>query len=260
MKWLFVALLAASSAMDWYRQANTLFAEGKYQEAGEAIESALRLDPKLVPALTLKAKFAMGFNQFDTARECLLQAVYLAPESAYVQFLLGFFYYVDNDFTKALEPLGKALEMEPGNPRAMFYLAMTKEGLGQGREAIPLYEETLRLEAVQRQPQVDTLVAYARLMYVLGEYEKSEDLAHTALKLDVNSRDVQYELGRLFYEKRDYSAAITHGEKALALAGAGTTDRQIHFLLARAYRKSGNTQKGDEHLQKFQASGASLRR
>ena len=260
MKLLIVALLAASSAMDWYRQANTLFAEGKYSEAGAAVENALRLDPKLVPALTLKAKFAMGFNRFDTARECLLQAADLAPESAYVQFLLGFFYYVDNDFTKALGPLGKALELEPGNPRAMFYLAMTKEGLGQGREAIPLYEETLRLEGAQGQPQVDTLVAYARLMYVLGEYARSEELAEAALKLDINSRDVQYELGRLFYEKRDYPAAISHGEKALALPGVGTTDRQIHFLLARAYRKAGNTEKGEEHLQKFQASGVSLRR
>ncbi len=260
MKWLLVTLLAASSAMDWYRQANSLFAEGKYAEAEVAIENALKLDPKLVPALTLKAKFAMGFSQFDTARECLLQAADLAPESPYVQFLLGFFYYVDNDFSKALEPLGKALELEPGNSRAMFYLAMTKEGLGQGREAIPLYEETLRLESAQGQPQVDTLVAYARLMYVLGDLAKSEELAAAALKLDVDSRDVQYEMGRLLYEKRDYPAAIAHGERSLALPGVGTTDRQIHFLLARAYRRAGDMQRAEEHLQKFRASGASLRR
>jgi tetratricopeptide (TPR) repeat protein len=116
------------------------------------------------------------------------------------------------------------------------------------------------MEAGQGQPQVDTLVAYARLMYVLGEYEKSEELASAALKLDVNSRDVQYELGRLFYEKRDYPAAIAHGERALALPGVGTTDRQVHFLLARSHRKAGSTAKGEEHFQKFQASGASLRR
>ncbi len=253
-------LLLASTAMEWYQKANAWFAERKYPEAEAAMEQALRLDPKLVPALTLKAKFAMGFNRFDTARQCLLEAVRLDPGSAYVQFLLGFFYYVDNDFRRAIEPLEKARRLDPADPRAVFYLAMTREGLGQPDLAISLYEEALGLETRNRQPQPDAWIAYARLLYTLGRYDQSAVLVARALELNVNSRDAHYEMGRLAYEKRDYQDAIAHGEKALALPGVGTTERQIHFLLARAWRRAGNRQRSEEHLAKFQASAPSLRR
>jgi tetratricopeptide (TPR) repeat protein len=255
-----VLLLLASSAVEWYEKANALFAAGKYPETEAALEQALKLDPRLVPALTLKAKFAMGFNQFDTARACLLKAVEIEPDSAYVQFLLGFFFYVDNDFHRAVEPLEKARKLNPGDPRAPFYLALTREGLGQADLAVPLYELALRLEEQKGKPQPDALVAYARLMYTLGRYDKCEELVQRALRLDLKSRDAHYEMGRLLYEKRDYAGAVAQGEKALAQPGAGTTDRQIHFLLGRAYLKAGNRGRAEEHLAKFRASAPSLRR
>ena len=253
-------LLLAFTATDWYQKANAYFAEGKFSEAGAALEQALRLEPKLVPALTLKAKLAMGFNQFDTARECLLKAAELEPNSPYVQFLLGFFFYVDNDFNKAVPPLEKARKLNPADPRPVFYLAMTQEGLGRADAAIPLYDEALELEARAGKPQPDTLVAYARLLYTLGQLEKSEEMIQRALRLDINSRDAQYEMGRLLYEKRDYQGAVARGEKALGLAGPGTTDRQIHFLLGRAYLKAGDRGRAEEHLAKFRAAAPSLRR
>ena len=253
-------LLLAFTAIDWYQKANAYFAEGKFSEAGAALEQALRFEPKLVPALTLKAKLAMGFNRFDTARECLLKAVELEPNSPYVQFLLGFFFYVDNDFNKAVPPLEKARKLNPADPRPVFYLAMTQEALGRAEAAIPLYDEALQLDALAGKQQPDTLVAYARLLYTLGQLEKSEELIQRAVRLDINSRDAQYEMGRLLYEKRDYQGAIARGEKALGLAGPGTTDRQIHFLLGRAYLKAGDRDRGEEHLAKFRASAPSLRR
>jgi hypothetical protein len=40
----------------------------------------------------------------------------------------------------------------------------------------------------------------------------------------------------------------------------GTTDRQIHFLLARAYTKLGRNDLADQHRKKFQDSPPTLRR
>jgi hypothetical protein len=53
---------------------------------------------------------------------------------------------------------------------------------------------------------------------------------------------------------------VEEGEKALRIPGVGTTDRQIHFLLARAYAKAGNREASEKHLALFKASGVSLRR
>ena len=84
MKWTVMALLLAgwtaaqapsSAGYPAYEKANRLFVAGKYQESFNAVDEALRLDPKLVPALTLKAKLAMAANRYDVARESLEQAL-----------------------------------------------------------------------------------------------------------------------------------------------------------------------------------------
>ena len=65
-----------------YQRANDLFIAKKLPEALAAVDEALRLDPKLVPALTLKAKLAMAAYRLDVARQCLEQALKLDPARA----------------------------------------------------------------------------------------------------------------------------------------------------------------------------------
>ena len=47
-------------------------------------------------------------------------------------------------------------------------------------------------------------------------------------------------------------AAVSDGEKALSEAGTGTTERQIHFLLARAYAKLGKKDVAAAHRRLFE--------
>src|SRR5262252_2048645 len=72
-----------------YEKANELFVAKKLPEALAATEEALRLDPKLVPALTLKAKLAMAAYRLDVAKRCLEEALAIDPRAAYAQFLYG---------------------------------------------------------------------------------------------------------------------------------------------------------------------------
>jgi predicted Zn-dependent protease len=259
MIWLAGYLLAVSAAVH-YERANAFFQQQQFKEAEAELSAALKEDPNLVPALTLKAKLAMGLNRFDEAREALVHAAALQPKSAYVQFLLGFFYYVDNDFQKAIPPLEAARQLNPNDPRTMFYLALSHDGLGRADAAIPLYETTIALEQKSGHPASDVHVAYARLLFSLGRFEECEKQVRLALTLDPNSRDAHYEQGRLFFERGEFAKAAEEGERSLTVPGAGTLDRQIHFLLARAYGKLGKKELADEHLAKFKASGVSMRR
>jgi Flp pilus assembly protein TadD len=64
----------------------------------------------------------------------------------------------------------------------------------------------------------------------------------------------------LRFERRDYASAIKHGRRALELPGVGTTERQIHYLLARAYGQAGQKELAEVHLTKFRAAQPTLRR
>jgi len=259
MMWL-TALLLAAVATEHYDRANKYFGQQRFTEAEAELAAALREDPNLVQALTLKGKLAMALNRFDEAQEAFVRAAALQPKSAYVQFLLGFFYYVDNDFQKAIQPLEIARQLNPTDSRAIFYLALTQDGLGAAEKAAPLYEKTIELERTSGHPAPDAHVAYARLLFSLGRYEDAEGQVKLALELDPKSRDAHYEQGRLWFERREFAKAAEEGEKALAVPGVGTLDRQIHFLLARSYAKIGRKDLADAHLAKFKAAGVSLRR
>jgi len=257
---LAMLLFFATSAAEHYQRASALFDRQKFAESNAALDSALAADPDYVPALTLKGKLAMAFNRFDVARVAFERASRLAPGSAYAQFMLGFFYYVDNDFVKAIAPLERGRNLDPSDPRAALYLAMAHEGLAQPAKAISLYEQTIEIEKRRGKPSPETHTAYGRLLFTLGRYDEAATHFTRVVDLDPNSRDGHYELGRIDFERGRHADAVAHGEKALAAEGLGTTDRQIHFLLSRAYSKLGRKDQAAAHLKKFQSSPATLRR
>jgi len=248
------------SALTLYQKAVVLFQERQYEQSLTALDEALKLNPRLSSALKLRARLAMAVNRFDLAKASLLQAVEIEPEVAENYFLLGFCYYVDNDFKNALPPLERSRQLKPDNARTHFFLALTLEALARLDDAIASYERSLKLEKNGGEILADTLVAYARLLFTLGRYGESETLIARALIAAPDSRDVNYEKGRLLYERRAYAEAIGYGKKALERPGAGTTERQIHFLLARAYAKIGQKELSEIHLAKFRASPPTLRR
>jgi tetratricopeptide (TPR) repeat protein len=257
---LTAALLAASAATEEYQRANLLFQQQKFVEAGEALDRILKQDPSLVPAWTLRGKLAMAFNRLDVARQAFERAVALAPESAYARFMLGFCHYVANDFATALPALQKAVALDPADGNAAFYLALTHEALAQTPEAIRLYQTAIELQKRSGRPNAETHTAYARLLFTLGRFDESARQVACVLEIEPASRDGHYEQGRLFFEAGKFAEAAAEAEKALAVKGLGTTDRQIHFLLARAYAKDGDRERAKVHRQLFEASPPSSRR
>ena len=251
---LLLSVQSATPALRLYERANTLFVAKKFPECQEALEEALRLDPKLVPALTLKAKLAMGMNRFEAARQSLEQAIAADPSSWYAHFLLGFQDYLQNELPLALPELEKARKLNPRDARPAIYLGLTQESLGHTEEAIRFYEEAIRLEAAAGKPQADTLLTYARLLFALGRLGECAKLIERALGLEPNSRDVHFERGRLLMKNGDAAGAAKEGEKALGLAASGIPDRQIHYLLVRAYRMSGQERLAEEHAGALRAA------
>ena len=240
-----------------YDTASALFAANKPAESRAALDEALRLDPNLVPALTLKAKLAMLENRYVLARQTLEQALRVAPSSWYAQFLYGMQYYLGNEMQLAQKPLETARKLNPRDPRAAVYLGLTYESVGRTTEALALYAEARRLEEASGESHADTLLIGARLLHLMDRLDDSGKWIHAALKLEPESRDVRFELARLLLKKGDARGAIAEGEAALRLSGAEVSDRQVHYLLVRAYRANGQDDPASRHAEALRSLGSS---
>ena len=259
MIWLLALQLAVSPAQH-YENAKQDFAEHKFSEAVSEVDAALHESPYMVPALVLKARLATFAHRPDVAKSCLITAVTADPTSEEAQFFLGVFYYMQNDFNLAISPLQTAQTLSPRNPLPVFYLAMTYEATGDTSQALDLYQKAVSLSPEKSPQSASILVAYGRFLLVMGRAEESIENDRRAIDRDPESRDAHYELAKGLEHDGDFKNAALEGELALTLPALGTSDAQIHFLLATLYRKLNEPDLAKAHLEKFQAASQTTSR
>jgi tetratricopeptide (TPR) repeat protein len=137
---------------------------------------------------------------------------------------------------------------------------MTHEALGDATPALGLYQQAENLSPDKSPQSASILVAYGRFLFSLGRYEDSIAKDRRAIEGDAGSRDAHYELAKGLDQEEDFKNAALEGERALTLPELGTSDAQIHFLLANLYLKLKQPDLAKAHLEKFQAAPQTTRR
>jgi tetratricopeptide (TPR) repeat protein len=259
MIWLLALQIAVGPAQH-YEKAKQEFAQREFSEAVSEVNAALHESPYMVPALVLKARLAVFAHRPDVAKSCLIRAITADPTSEEAQFFLGAFYYQQNDFKLAVSPLQTAQTLSPKSPLPVFYLAMTQEALGNATEALELYQQAENLSPEKSPQSASILVAYGRFLLLMGRSEESMEKERRAIEEDPDSRDGHYELAKGLNRGGDLKDAALEAERALTLPELGTTDAQIHFLLARLYARLQQPDLANAHLEKFQAAPQTTRR
>jgi len=259
MIWLLALQLTMSPAQH-YENAKRDFAEQKFSDAVSEVDMALHVSPYMVPALILKARLAAFAHRPDVTKSCLITAITADPSSEEAQFYLGMFYYTKNDFKLAISPLQTAQTLSPKSPLPLFYLAMTQEALGDESKALELYQQAENLSPEKSLQSAEILVAYGRFLLLLGRTKDSVEKERRAIAADPKYRDAHYELAKGLDHEGDFNNAAVEGERALTLPGLGTSDAQIHFLLANLYRRLNQPDLAKAHLDKFQAAPQTTQR
>lgn len=259
MIWL-LALQLAIGPTQHYEKAQQDFAQRRFSDAVSEVDAALHERPDMVPALVLKARLAMFAHRPDVAKSCLITAVTVDPSSEDAQFFLGVVYYVENDFKVAISPLQEAQALSPKNPLPVFYLAMTHEALGDATQALDLYQRAENLSPEKSPQSASILVAYGRFLFSIGKIKDGMEKYRAAVERDPGSRDAHYELAKGLDQEGDFKEAAQEGELALKLPVLGTSDAQIHFLLAKLYWKLKQPDLAKAHMEKFNAAPQTTRR
>ena len=259
MIWL-LALQLAITPGQHYENAKQDFAQHKLSEADREVDAALHQSPYMVPALVLKARIAMFAHRSDIAKSCLITAITADPTSEEAQFYLGLLFYTQNDFKLAISPFHAAQSLSPKDPLPTFYLAMTYDAVGDQAKALTLYQQAENLAQQKSKLSAEILVAYGKSLLLQGRSRDSIEKIREALEADPDSRDAHYELAKGLEHEGDFTNAAVEGERALTLPELGTSDAQIHFLLATVYRKLNEPDLAKIHLEKFRAASQTTSR
>jgi len=131
--------------------------------------------------------------------------------------------------------------LAPDDFRWSYYLAHVYRLEGEPAKAANLFEQTLKVKP----DDVPTLVWLGETYLDQGRPDAAALLFSKALAEQPRTAAAQLGLGRVALEKRDYTGAIDHLERALEIDRRATV---VHYPLAMAYRAVGKIEQAEAHL------------
>ena len=133
--------------------------------------------------------------------------------------------------------------LAPDDFRWPYYLGHLRRIKGELTTSVESFERALQL----RPADLAALVWLGRVYLDLGRPEAAEPRFTRALSVHPNAQAVLFELGRVALARQDYTSAVEHLDTALTLNPEATI---IHYPLAMAYRRLGDLEQAEYHLQR----------
>lgn len=159
----------------YFAHGHLLEREGRFDEAVEQYQKALRLKPDFVAA---RNRLGITLNKLGRHREAtdqFLRAVELRPEEAYLHNNLGFSLYLEGSYPEALTELEKALQLTPDFARARMNYALVLAKLGRYDDAFA--------QLTQVGDEADACFNMGMLLSDAGKYAEAAKYLERAVEL-----------------------------------------------------------------------------
>ncbi len=135
--------------------------EGKYGEAIQNFQAALRLSPDHLVALTNLGNAYRQQKQWDEARKTLERATVIDPQDPEANYGLGMVFAQLNDSERAYDYLQKALKVRPVYPEALNNLGVLYLRTQRRDQAVASFEECVRVAPAFDQSYLNLARVYA---------------------------------------------------------------------------------------------------
>ncbi len=166
---------------------------GDAPAAEAAYREALALNPQLVPAYLNLADLLRAGQRDNEARQMLLRALAVAPESGDTLHALGLLETRSGSRDKALDYLRRAAQLETLGTRHRFVYAIALHDLGRPRDAVARLKELQAAAPADQQ----VLLALANYSAELGDREAARAYARQLVSLAPDNPGYRQLLQRL---------------------------------------------------------------
>ena len=189
----------------------------------------------------------------EPAAEVFSNAHRTFPHSIRILLGLGVAWFVQGSYDQAIQYLGEASDLDPGDPNPYLFLGKIQNAEVSGRAATA--ERLARFARLQPQN------AFANYYYAVSLWKQRkgpqdaqtaaqvESLLEKAVRLDPKLDEAHLQLGILFSERKDFPKAIAAYQQAVAI---DPRMEQAHYRLAQTYRLIGQNEKAQAELQLYE--------
>lgn len=208
--------------------------QGRYHEARQAIEAALRADPDFTELWIYLGFIGIDTNDLETAQHAFTEAAYRGADPSQIAYLLGAIMEMQGDEESAYFNYRKALRLDPVSLPSLQALANLSERLGRSDEACALFTRIIAIDSTDA-----TALNYVGYHY--AERAESLDFAlglvERALTLDPNNGYFIDSRGWIYYQQGRYEEAVADLKRAASIV----EDAVILEHLGDAYLKIGES-------------------
>src|ERR1022692_2884158 len=170
---------------------------GRTSDAESELKTALRLDPKFVPAMVNFADLYRQQQRDAEGQQWLEKAIKVAPDAAEPLYALGLLKVRQKQYQEALSLLAKAARLQPSNSRYSYVYAVALNSTGHADGAIAVLEQAHQRRPADRQVLAG-LIAFERDK---GNLPSAIAYAQQLVQLDPNDPDAKATLAQLRAQK-----------------------------------------------------------
>jgi Flp pilus assembly protein TadD len=236
---------AAMNLLGWCYQK-----QGKKPEARAAIEESIASAPSEMTNYLDQTKILLAQHALPAALQSARRTADKFPQAATALAMQGTVEMEMGQFTDAVGSFAKAKALDASQPDAWLGLARAQSSAGLTTPA-----EASFAEGIRRFPKNASFKSgYAELLLKKADSGdakaavQAEQLLRAALAIEPNLSDAHYQLGNLALKNNQLPEAQQHLEQAAKLA---PSNGQIHFALARLYRRLGRTHDADLQMKQY---------
>ncbi len=198
---------------EWLDEGNRLYNMGQFQEALQAFENAIQIDPTFADAYEGKTSALCTLGRYQEALVSVETALKLDPSYAASYNDKGDILYEFKSYEDALGYYQRALQLEPDNLEAYLGRATTLASLGRYEESLAAYDRVIYLDA-------NIAVAYdgkAWALRQLKQYPESLALSEKALQLEPNNALFHMGKGRVLFRLGSPEESLASFDRAIQL-------------------------------------------
>jgi len=236
-----VIALSPNTHGPYLNLANILMATGRFQEAMQRFQQALRLKPGDPQTLTNLANLHTQLGQFEQATECLQNAIHANPGYPEAHNNLGNLYREMSKLEEAQSCFHQALKIKPDYVDALCNLGATLSDQLKFVEAENCYSRALQIAP----DNIAALRNLGNLYQSTGEFEQAKQCYEKVLKSTPSDINTLSSLATLHERCGDAKAAL---ELLSPLIRSRQYDADSALTYAKLCSKQGNDESGIQTL------------